>query len=421
MTGRRRPPAVLSLVAGAIAVLGAVLVAGIFWTRAAPGDPRTGVFWAFGVALGFVLQRSRFCFASAFRDLFLFGSGRIMRGILAGLAVASAGFAVLMWRLVPDPTLGIVAPEAHAVPLGIHLVLGGVLFGVGMVLAGGCVSGSLYRIGEGYVASAVALAGILAGLGAGAHSWNFWWRASIGRGPVVWLPAAGGYITAIAVTFALLSAAYVLVVWRETRAGLPATPIPGVPPSPAAPSPATTASGQGLSDRLAAALVAVLVRGWSPIAGGVALGVLNVWLYLAHMPWGVTGELSRWAIGVLELAGVGPGPLQGAGTLSGCALVGTRGPWISHTLTLDVGMVAGALAGALLAGEFRIRRPAQRRRYVQALAGGVAMGYGASLAMGCTVGAFFSAIPSLALNGWVFAAALALGARLGVSVIRRMP
>ncbi|MDR7555552.1 MAG: YeeE/YedE family protein [Armatimonadota bacterium] len=418
MNGRREPP-VVSLAAGAIAALGATLVAGVLWAHAAPGDPRTGVFWAFGVALGFVLQRSRFCFASAFRDLFLFGSGRIMRGILAGLAVASAGFALLMWRMVPDPTLGMVAPEAHAVPLGLHLVLGGILFGVGMVLAGGCVSGSLYRIGEGYVASAVALMGILAGLGAGAHTWNFWWRASIARSPVVWLPAAGGYVGGLAVTFALLAVAYVLVVWRETRAGLPAAPSP-VAPGPAAGSSLAAPSGAGLLDRLAVALAAVLVRGWSPTAGGVALGVLNVWLYLAHMPWGVTGELSRWAIGVLEIAGVGPGPLQGAGTLSGCALVGTRGPWISHALTLDVGMVAGAFAGALLAGEFRIRRPAERRRYVQALAGGLLMGYGASLAMGCTIGAFFSAIPSLALNGWVFAAALALGARVGVSVIRRI-
>ncbi|MCL6554238.1 MAG: YeeE/YedE family protein, partial [Firmicutes bacterium] len=178
---------------------------------------------------------------------------------------------------------------------------------------------------------------------------------------------------------------------------------------------------EGLRDRLAAALAAVLVRGWSPTVGGVALGVLNVWLYLAHMPWGVTGELARWAIGALEMAGLGPGPLQGAGTLSGCALVGTRGPWISHTLTLDAGVVAGAFAGALLAGEFRIRRPAERRRYVQALAGGMVMGYGASLAMGCTVGAFFSAIPSLALNGWVFGVALAVGAWLGVWLIRRIP
>ncbi|MCA9894041.1 MAG: YeeE/YedE family protein, partial [Anaerolineae bacterium] len=41
--------------------------------------------------------------------------------------------------------------------------------------------------------------------------------------------------------------------------------------------------------------------------------------------------------------------------------------------------------------------------------------------MGCTIGAFFSAIPSLALNGWVFAVFLAAGAWLGTQAIKRIP
>jgi hypothetical protein len=49
------------------------------------------------------------------------------------------------------------------------------------------------------------------------------------------------------------------------------------------------------------------------------------------------------------------------------------------------------------------------------------MGYGAGLALGCTAGAFFSAIPSLALNGWVFALALIAGAALGLQIIERLP
>ncbi|MFM7583342.1 MAG: YeeE/YedE thiosulfate transporter family protein, partial [Caldilinea sp.] len=59
------------------------------------------------------------------------------------------------------------------------------------------------------------------------------------------------------------------------------------------------------------------------------------------------------------------------------------------------------------------------RRYWQAAGGGLLMGVGATLAMGCTIGAFFSAIPSLALNGWVFALCLAAGAWLGVQLIQR--
>ena len=57
-----------------------------------------GALWLLGLVAGFTLQRSRFCFASAFRDLFLFGQSRIMRGILAGLAVATVGFAIVMYN-----------------------------------------------------------------------------------------------------------------------------------------------------------------------------------------------------------------------------------------------------------------------------------------------------------------------------------
>jgi alanine dehydrogenase len=94
---------------------------------------------------------------------------------------------------------------------------------------------------------------------------------------------------------------------------------------------------------------------------------------------------------------------------------------LQHMFFLVWGMVFGALIGALLAGEFKIRLPRQRARYVQSAGGGLAMGYGAGIAMGCTIGAFFSAIPSLALNGWVFALFLAVGAWLGVQIIQRIP
>ena len=51
-------------------------------------DTQFARFWAFGLAFGFVLQRGRFCFASAFRDLFLLGHGRNMKAVLLGLAIA---------------------------------------------------------------------------------------------------------------------------------------------------------------------------------------------------------------------------------------------------------------------------------------------------------------------------------------------
>ena len=94
---------------------------------------------------------------------------------------------------------------------------------------------------------------------------------------------------------------------------------------------------------------------------------------------------------------------------------------LTHGLLLNVGLVGGSLIAALFAHEFKLRVPRNRVRYLQSLGGGLFMGYGAGIALGCTVGAFFSAIPSLALNGWVFALALAAGASIGLKVIERIP
>ncbi|GIV77964.1 MAG: hypothetical protein KatS3mg050_2358 [Litorilinea sp.] len=390
---------------GLLATLAALAI--LLMASAVGGE--MGLFWAFGLAFGFVLQRSRFCFASAFRDIFLLRHGRNMKGVLVGLAVATVGFALLMSKQVPNPSLGILPPSANVLPLGWHVVLGGLLFGLGMVVAGGCVSGSIYRMGEGYVASWVSFGGIMVGLLVAGYTWNWWWDHQIASGARLWLPAYVGHGGAVALTLVGLAAVYLLVLWWESRGGLviPDLPFRG-------------SDEETFAARLNDALRRVFVHGWTATVGGAVLGGLNVLLFLASHPWGFTGEVSRWVIGFTNWLGVGPGELAGAANLPGCALELGDGGILHHMLFLVWGMVFGSFIAALFAGEFKIRLPRQKSRYVQALGGGVVMGYGAGIAMGCTIGAFFSAIPSLAVNGWVFAVFLAVGAWLGTQVIQRI-
>ncbi|MEX2032079.1 MAG: YeeE/YedE family protein [Dehalococcoidia bacterium] len=372
------------------------------------------VFWSVGLGVGFVLQRSRFCFTSAFRDLFLMGQGKTMRGILAGLVVATLGFAMVMATIIPNPAVGALPNDAHILPLGPATVLGGLLFGFGMVIAGGCVSGALYRMGEGYVASWVAIAGVMIGLYALNRTWNWWWDNSISMDPFVWLPAEFGYTGAIVLTLSGLGAAYLGVMWWERRASgnMPAIPIKRREPPP----PVTVA------DDVRALGRRVFRQEWTPLAGGLALAMLNVLLFIRYRPLGVVGEISRWASDLGESVGASVGTLKGLDGLAGCAPVLAEGAsWFTDAFMLNVGIVAGSFASAIFAREFRVRTPRSPRRYIQSLGGGVIMGYGAGLGLGCTLGAFFSAVPSLALNGWVYAAALAAGAYLGVAVIRRFP
>ena len=372
-------------------------------------DTQFAMYWAFGLGFGFVLQRARFCFASAFRDLFLLGHGRNMKGVLVGLGVASIGFGLVMSRQVPMTFLGILPPSANVLPLGVHTALGGVLFGVGMVLAGGCVSGSIYRMGEGYVASWVAFAGLMAGLLASAYSWNWWWEHTIASAPRYWLPSWLGHPGAVVVTLIALAAVYVGVLAMEHRAGVV------VPRQPRTEEPADSVWAE-----LAGVGRRVFVDGWAIVPAGAVLGGLNVLLFTAQEPWGFTGEVSRWAVATASLVNLAPPPFEGVANLPGCVFVPADGTFFNHMLFLVVGMWFGSFAGALGAGEFKVRIPRQRARYAQSLGGGVLMGYGTGLAMGCTIGAFFSGIPSLALNGWVFAIFLGGGAWIGTQLIQRI-
>ncbi|GAC1313786.1 MAG: YeeE/YedE family protein [Chloroflexota bacterium] len=391
-----------------LVALGALVV--LFLAQRA--SPRLALYWGLGLALGTILQRGRLCFAGAFRDQFLMRNGTMLRAILIGLALMTPVFALIEAKAVPEPAFGAVAQGAHVVPLGLNLLVGGLVFGIGMVVAGGCVSGTLYRIGEGYVASWASLVGILLGLSASAHTWNWWYAVSISTAPLGWLPTSLGYGGAVALTETALAAAFIASLWWETR-GAEVAPF-AVPAGRKPPAPVTFAQ------HLAGLRSTLFDKGWPPVAAVSALAVLNIAAFLIDTPLGVTGELAAWADRAAGVVGLAAGPLLGADALAGCNLaVGSAG-LLNPTTLLDAGLTFGALLAALLAREFKVRLPKHKRRYVQSFAGGSLMGYGAGIGVGCTIGAFFSAIPSLGLSGWVFGLALLIGAGIGTQVIKRI-
>lgn len=392
----------------ALVALGALVV--LYFSQRE--SPRLALYWGLGLALGTILQRGRLCFAGAFRDQFLMRNGTMLRAILIGLALMTPVFALIESKAVPEPSFGAVAQGAHVVPLGLNLVVGGIVFGIGMVVAGGCVSGTLYRIGEGYVASWASLVGILLGLSVAAHTWNWWYTFSIASAPLGWLPTSLGYGGAVALSEAALATAFTASLWWETR-GAEAPPF-AIPAGRKAATPVT------FSQHLASLRSTVFDKGWPPLAAVTALAALNVAAFLVETPLGVTGELSAWADRAAGVIGLAAGPLLGADALAGCNLAVGSGGVINPTTLLDAGLIFGALLAALVAREFKVRLPRQKRRYVQSFAGGSLMGYGAGIGVGCTIGAFFSAIPSLGISGWVFGLALLAGAGIGTQVIKRI-
>ena len=103
-----------------------------------------------GVLLGVVMQRGRFCVTGMIRDIFLANSWRTFVALLVVIAVHAVGLAALT-------STGVIAPE-HTTFAPAAVIVGGFVFGLGIILAGGCASGTWYRSAEGLVGSWIALA-----------------------------------------------------------------------------------------------------------------------------------------------------------------------------------------------------------------------------------------------------------------------
>lgn len=166
--------------------------------------------WLFGLAVGFILQRSRICFTAAIRDPLLFGMTELSRGLILSLMVSSLGFAGLQYyRLSQGLSL-----LGRFVPLGWQIPIGAFVFGLGAAVSGGCASGTLMRVGEGFQMQIVVLIGFVIGSTHGAHDAG-WWYQLIGEQQVTHLPTILGWKKALGLQFGLLLLLYLFAYWWE--------------------------------------------------------------------------------------------------------------------------------------------------------------------------------------------------------------
>lgn len=367
-----------------------VITAAALWMHRLPGrGAASSLSLLIGAALGIIMQRGRFCFFCIFRDLIEEKDSRPFYAILSALAVGSLCYAVVMSAFLPNPFAGRLPPDAHIGPVSWALVLAGLAFGLGMALSGACVSGHLYRLGEGYGRAPFALVGSVIGFGLGFFSWRAFYVSVISQAPLTWLPAHLGYGGAVAVQLAALGLLALLLM----RALPPRMARPEERPS------------------LASVWRSLFATRWPPGATGAMVGVLGALAYLRVAPLGVTSQIGSLARTWLSDAGLLTGRLNGLDSFAGCVTL------VIHTISdnglLIAGLAAASFAMALLSGRFNPTGVTVKNA-VTALAGGVAMGWGAMLALGCTVGTLLSGIMAFSLSGWVFFAAVFAGVWAGL-------
>lgn len=152
-----------------------------------------------------------------------------------------------------------------------------------------------------------------------------------------------------------------------------------------------------------------MVRFWSPVPAVIAAGVLSSYYFgITGTFWAVTGEFTRWGGHLLQMIGYHP---ESWGYFKIIGLNGTPLDRIDGMMI--IGMFVGCLSAALWANNVKLRLPQHRIRILQAVSGGLIAGFGARLAMGCNLAAFFTGIPQFSLHAWFFALATAVGSWFG--------
>lgn len=338
------------------------------------------VSFLLGAGFGVVLQRSRFCFWCITRDWFADRDPRGLLGILAALAVGILGYAAIFGVWLPNPDSGRLPPDAHIGPVSITMAVGAFVFGIGMAISGSCISAHFYRLGEGAFGSVIALLGAFVGFGLGFLSWNQLYLLDIYRAQVIWLPTHLGYAGTLLVSLGLLAVA---ALWLLRQ------PVPASPQDPRF----------------------ILARRWPAVVGGVLVGWIAMIAYFRVGPLGVTAELGSLARTGVATAGWLPQVLHGLDSFAGCATV-VKQAVFSRNGVFVIGMVLASALSATLAGDWKPTLPAARA-LPRLFLGGVLLGWGAMVALGCTVGVLLSGIMAGALSGWVFLLACFAGAWVG--------
>ncbi|MEE8343158.1 MAG: YeeE/YedE family protein [Gammaproteobacteria bacterium] len=419
------------------------------------------VYLWFGLIYGMCLQYGRFCFSSAFRDLFAVGVPRMAVGIMIAIA---------LFGLVGAFVSATGMSTFHAAPVSIHATVAGFVFGVGMVFAGGCASGSLYKTGEGNGSALLVVLSISVtqAIFVDIAGWTnklvprAWHESAVAKGLPEVINAGDGWVDQYlagyvwdqpVTTFAemlgwtnesvvgafvgnlfigvVLPAALLLIVvymfWSrkgfirkrkkegQNHRGLKAD-LSGYWTMIMA-SRRTAIAGLVLG--IAAGLHMFVIQGLR-----IKFGVRNAGTLLERMGfdfgisvngtvfdpgyWYVTTQEAQWVGWVFQKLG-----WDNMDNIYFGYVNGIPNPAINPADWMSLALIGGAAVMALLHNEFKFKKPTVELA-TWAIIGGALMGIGSRLGLGCNVGAFFVRVSQGDPSGWLFGLGMIPGAYIGV-------
>lgn len=317
-----------------------------------------------GALLGFVMQRGRFCLTGGFRDMYIAKDNRMFYALLIAIAIQSVGVFSLI-------QFGVIEFSAGSFPW-LAVILGSFVFGIGIVLAGGCATGTWYRAGEGLLGSWIALFGYM------------FMSAVMKSGllvPVnqsiqsVQLPSNSiAETTGLSVWIYILLFVAIVVGIVIKQQKKPKIAIPTMKPK-----------RTGLAHLL-------FEKRWHPFFSAILVGLIAI------LAWPLSEATGRMS---------GLGITTPSANILQYLVTGDR-LFVNWGIFLVLGIFLGSFIAAKGSNEFRFRM-SDAKTGITSFIGGNLMGFGASLAGGCSIGNGLVMTAMMTWQGWVSLLFIILG------------
>jgi uncharacterized membrane protein YedE/YeeE len=375
----------------AVIIVGLLLLSQILESSQTYGSP-AATSLLIGTALGIAFERGRFCIFCIFRDSINQNRNYGLISIFTALAVGSIGYTVIFGLFLPTPDGEQLPPSAHIGPVSVALVLGAFAFGIGMALAGACISGQFFRLTQGYIRAIPGLIGVVIGFILSFNTWNFLYRNSIENSSRIWLPNYFGYAGSLAISLVVIGG---LIFWLLKKA-----------------DPEESEHHGGRSMDWREIRNNLIKKRWSPWVTGTIVGIVGIAAYLRIEPLGTTRQLNSIAQSIGNRYDLYP-ELVGLEGLSGC--IGAAVEVITNNGWLVIGFFIAALAASISGNRFKYQ-PLTTRGTLSSLAGGILLGWGSFTSLGCTIGNLLSGAQAFALSGWTFFLFSFIGAWVGIKL-----
>ena len=327
---------------------------------------RTFLLFVTGWILGITFFAFSFGFASGWRQMLVERKGGLMFAQLAVIALTSIIFIPMIAK----------GHGSAIAPLSWSLVLGAMLFGIGMQLGNGCGSGTLFTFGGGSSRMAITLPFFMLGGLFGSLHLPAWMRLG-GLDPVIF-PLFLGPFLAVAINLAIV-ALVTAAVWFWCQKPIPQQQ---------------------------------QIKQWLPAVLLLAALVTAVFL-LAGYPWSITFGLTLWGAKIAQALGWNIAASE-FWLWEGPARALRESVLTDASSLTNIGMILGAMFAAAFANRFAKAAAPNKRGIAGAVIGGLLMGYGARLGFGCNIGAFLGGTASGSLHGWIWLLGALVGCSIGI-------